>query len=147
MKRLVGILLAALATITMTIALPGAARAATATPSCTVGYIVAGQWSGFFEAQITVSFSGFPTAEGWTLSFDFVSPGQRIAQGWNGTWTQSGRHVTVTSGPYPVVLPSEGSLTLGFGGTYTTVNPPPTNFVFNGTACTLVTPVTTAGPA
>jgi Cellulose binding domain len=134
MRRLAASLLASLAAITTLFVSTGPAQAAA--PSCAVSYVVVNQWSGsYFQAQITVSYSGFPPAYGWTLSFDFTSSGQRIAAVWNGMWSQAGSHVTVTSGPYSSVVPSGGSLVVGFTGTYTGVNPPPDDFTFDGVPC------------
>jgi len=144
MKRLTALLFTLLAIPAAAVAIPAAAIPAAAqasTASCAVDYAVTAQWSGFFEAEITVSFTGLPAQDGWTLAFDFVSAGQRVVSAGNGMWSQSGRHVVVTSGPFSTVLPSGGSMSLGFIGSYVTVNPAPVNFVFNGIPCTEVTPV------
>lgn len=139
MKRMAALLLTLLATGASAVAMPGAAQAST--QSCAVDYVVTAQWPGFFAAQIDVTFIGFPTQLGWTLAFDFVSSGQKVVGAGNGMWSQSGRHVVVTSGPFSTVQPGGGSLSVGFLGSYVTDNPPPVNFIFNGIPCAEVTPV------
>ena len=135
MRRLAASLLATLAAITTLSVSGGPAQAAT--PACTVSYLVVNQWSSVFQAQITVSYTGFQPAYGWTLSFDFTSSGQRILNVWNGNWSQAGEHVTVSSGAYSSEVPSGGSLSLGFTGSYVGVNPPPDDFAFDGIPCSV----------
>lgn len=141
MRRLAVSMLSALATIAALFTVSGTAKADTA-PSCTVYYAVTGQWSGIFQAQITVNYYGIPSSLGWTLGFSFTSSGQRIVTVWSGgNWTESGTGVSVTSGPYggPVAAGS-GTLQVGFVGSYAVVNPPPENFTFDGIPCTQIVP-------
>jgi len=140
MRRLAASLFAILAAATALLASGAPAQAAT--PSCTVSYLVVNQWSGGFEAQIIVGYSGFQQAFGWTLSFDFTSTGQRIATVWTGNWSQSGEHVTVSSSQsaYSGMVPGSGSVSLGFIGTDTGLNPPPDNFTFDGVPCSTAAP-------
>jgi Cellulose binding domain len=139
MRRLAVSLLATLVAVTTLFVISGPAQAAT--PSCAVSYAMVNQWGGgYFQTQITVSYSGFAPAYGWMLSFDFASSGQRIVGGWNGAWSQAGTHVTVSSGSYSSVLSGGGSFSLGFTGSCTGVNPPPENFTFDGVPCSQFVP-------
>ncbi|MEV6879840.1 cellulose binding domain-containing protein [Amycolatopsis sp. NPDC051128] len=65
--------------------------------------------------------------------------GQRVAQGWSGTWTQSGAHVTVDAPSWQADLAPGASAVTGFNGTFTGSNPAPTAFTLNGTACAVPT--------
>ncbi|ETK34289.1 cellulose binding domain-containing protein [Microbispora sp. ATCC PTA-5024] len=139
----------ALATAGVTL---GPATAARAAVSCEVTY-TGYQWgsgSGGFTASIAVKNTGDPVT-GWTLTFTF--PGsQRLTQGWSAQWTQTGARVTATSPAWGGPVGAGSSFFLGFNGTWTGSNPPPTDFAINGVPCTVnqvpdpspsVTPVTT----
>src|SRR3954451_19107397 len=71
-------------------------KPAYAAAGCRVDYAVTNQWSGGFGASVTVVNLGDPV-NGWNLSFTFPSSGQKISQGWNATWAQSGQAVTATN--------------------------------------------------
>ena len=128
MKRLPSLLAAALAALALVTVGESPAHAA---GGCTVEYRVNSQWPGGFSTTVKLTNLG-PPVSSWTLEFDFVDPGQRVTQGWSGTWVQSGQHVTVTS---PVWAGSLGEATTGFNGAWTTANPAPVGFKVNGTAC------------
>ncbi|MFC6084601.1 cellulose binding domain-containing protein [Sphaerisporangium aureirubrum] len=69
----------------------------------------------------------------WQLRFHF--PGnQRITQIWNTTMTQSGQWVTVNGPSWSVIGPGQ-TFQLGFNGSYSGVNNPPTDFTLNGAPC------------
>jgi len=130
--------MAALALTAFAVAVPGAVAvspALAATASCTAGYSVLSQWPGGFYARIAISYLNEPAAS-WALGFDFVSPGQRVTEGWNGTWSQSGSHVAASSGPgQNAGLAPSGGITIDFVGSWAGSNPAPVNFTFDGTAC------------
>ncbi len=110
----------------------------TATPgtgACQVSYSVSSQWPGGFTASITLTNSGTTTLNGWTLAFTFTA-GQQVTQGWNATFTQQGSQVTASSLSYNATLAPGASASLGFNGSWTGSNPPPTTFTLNGTVCT-----------
>jgi hypothetical protein len=100
---------------------------------CRVDYTVQSQWPGGFTAAVTVTNLGSPLT-GWVLGFDFPA-GQSIMQGWNGTWVESGAHVTVTNLSWNGQLGTGVSTGLGFYGFWTTSNPNPAAFTLNGVAC------------
>ena len=74
-------------------AAPPAANAATS--SCTVTYSLVNSWPGGFQAGVSITNNGAPIT-GWTLAFTFPN-NQQVSQGWDGTFTQSGQNLTVTS--------------------------------------------------
>src|SRR5262245_27763981 len=119
---------AAAATALVAVVVP---RALAAGESCAVDYRVTNQWTNGFTTNITLSVAGTPVLP-WTFEFDFVTDGQKVAQGWSGNWSQSGRHVTLNS---PSWGPALGTTTVGFNGSYVGSNPAPTNFKINGTLC------------
>lgn len=81
-------------------------------------------WSGGFQAEVKVT-AGSTPIKGWTVSWAFAN-GQTISQVWNGSYTQNGPNVTVTSTAYNGALPAGGSTTFGFIGTVNGTNNPPT---------------------
>ncbi|ACU36136.1 glycoside hydrolase family 6 protein [Actinosynnema pretiosum subsp. pretiosum] len=108
---------------------------ANAAPGCRVNYSVTNQWSDGFGATVTVTNLGDAITGGWTLEWDFAA-GQRVGQGWNGTFAQSGAKVTVTNPTWSPGLGSNASVSPGFNGTWSGSNPVPTQFKLNGTVCT-----------
>jgi hypothetical protein len=98
--------------------------------SCTVKMTDVNDWASGFVGGIHVV-SSDPTPD-WTLTFDWPTARQRITSGWNGTWTQSGAAVKVTS---------SGSLAagadVGFVADYGGPNILPTAFRLNGTLCSV----------
>ncbi|MFJ8393725.1 cellulase family glycosylhydrolase [Streptomyces sp. NPDC094144] len=133
MKRFLA-LLATCATVLGLTALvtPQAAVAAT---GCRVDYTVTNTWQGGFQAAVKVTNLGAPVT-GWKLEFAMPSPGQRLAQGWNATWSQSGSAVTATAPDWNAALATGAVAELGFTGSFTAANPAPSAFTLNGVACT-----------
>jgi hypothetical protein len=107
--------------------------------SCSVHYAITNQWQGGFGASFTITNTGTTIINGWTLQFSFAN-GQTITQGWNGTFSQDGSVVTVTSLSYNGTVPVGGSpgSEPGFNGSWTATNSAPTAFTLNGAACTVV---------
>jgi hypothetical protein len=115
------------ATFTWTISSSGGGSGA-----CTVTYTTTSQWTGGFVASVTITVG--PSIDGWTLKFRF--PGdQQVTNAWNGVESQSGENVTITNESYNADIPAGGSTSLGFQGTWSTSDAPPTSFTVNGTAC------------
>jgi chitodextrinase len=107
--------------------------AATAS-ACTVDYRVANDWGTGFTATVTVTNKG-PALNGWQLGFTFTG-NQKVAQGWNGTWSQSGTTVTVKDAGWNAALPGGASVSVGFNGAYTGTNAVPKDFTLAGRPCT-----------
>jgi cellulose 1,4-beta-cellobiosidase len=121
-----------------------APTSASAAAGCSVAYS-ANSWNTGFTASITVTNLGDPLTS-WALKFNW-SGNQQITSSWNGTATQSGTAVTITNASYNGAVPTGGTATPGFQGTYSGTNTNPTSFTLNGVACTgsvTTTPPTTS---
>jgi hypothetical protein len=110
-----------------------AAPPASAASTCTVAYSVVNNWPGGFQAGITITNNGAPITS-WALAFTFPNA-QQVSGGWNGTFTQSGQYLTVTSMSWNGALGTGGSTSIGFTGTVGAVNAVPSYFTVNGYAC------------
>ncbi|GAA2411440.1 cellulose 1,4-beta-cellobiosidase [Actinomadura vinacea] len=106
---------------------------ASAAVGCKVDYAT-NQWSNGFTATVTLNNLG-DAVNGWTLEWDFAGD-QKITQGWNGTFTQSGKHITVTNPSWNATLGTGASVSPGFQATYSGTNQAPSQFKLNGTVCT-----------
>ena len=104
--------------------------------SCRVAY-QASNWGGSngFTANVTITNTGTSTVSGWTLRFAFTA-GQRITDSWSATWSQSGSNVSATNLAWNAVLAPGASTGIGFNGSHTGANPPPTAFTLNNITCT-----------
>ncbi|WP_207400441.1 cellulase family glycosylhydrolase, partial [Actinomadura fibrosa] len=110
-------------------ALAPPARAAV---TCEVGY-AKNDWGSGFTASVTITNRG-PALSGWTLAYSY-SGDQRLANGWNGRWSQSGKAVTVVNESWNGSLATGASVQAGANFSYTGTNADPTAFTVNGTAC------------
>ncbi|MFI7601594.1 glycoside hydrolase family 6 protein [Actinoplanes sp. NPDC049681] len=117
-----------------------AASQASAAAGCRVTYSV-NQWNTGFTGNLAVTNLGDPITGGWTLAWDFTG-NQRVTQGWNGAFTQSGQHVSVAAPSYASSLATNATATLGFNADYSGTNQPPAAFSLNGTQCTGTVPTT-----
>jgi cellulose binding protein with CBM2 domain/fibronectin type III domain protein len=107
-----------------------------ANATCAVHYAVTNSWSGGFGASITLTNRAASAINGWTLTFTWPAAGEAVQSGWNGTWTQTGQNVTVTSATWNATIAGGGgTVTLGFNGTDTGPAPAPAAFSINGTIC------------
>src|SRR5437660_1710957 len=69
-----------------------AAAPASAAPVCQVAYTVNSDWGTGFSIAINITNNG-PAITSWTLAYSY-SGNQTLAQGWSGTWSQSGKNIT-----------------------------------------------------
>ncbi|WP_225849969.1 cellulose binding domain-containing protein [Streptomyces sp. HPF1205] len=107
--------------------------------SCAVHYAISSSWSGGFGANITMTNRAATPINGWKLTFTFPAAGEAVQSGWNGTWTQSGQDVTVTSADWNgTIAANGGSVSVGFNGVDTGLATAPTSFSLNGTICSNV---------
>ena len=75
--------------------------------------------------------SGYPQG-----AWPFPAAGEAVADGWDGTWSQSGENVTVNAASWNANLAANGgSTTIGFNGTDTGQDTAPTVFYINNTIC------------
>jgi hypothetical protein len=125
-----------LSTVLALVSLGMAFSSAHAQSACTVGYTIANQWQGGFQAALTIGNTGTTAISNWTLTWSFAN-GQTVTQLWNGNETQSGGNVTVANVAFNGSIPAGGSVTgIGFTGSWNNVtNAVPTAFSLNGVAC------------
>lgn len=128
-------------------------RAAHAASYCQVDYTITNQWQGGFGANLSIQNTSGSAWSNWTLTFAFPASGQTVTQLWNGTVSQAGQNVTVTSISYNGAVASGAAVNPapGFNGTWTSSNPVPTSFAINGNTCngssgTTPTPTTGTTP-
>ena len=107
----------------------------TGSGGCRVSYAVTNQWPGGFGTNVVITNTGSAVSS-WRLVWSF-SAGQTVTQLWNGNVAQSGSQVTVTNASYNGTVSSGGTVSFGFNGAWTTSNPSPTAFAFNGVSCAL----------
>lgn len=115
---------------TLSVVAPTPAHAAA---GCQVTYAVTSTWTPGFVGDIKLTNLGDPVTS-WQLTWSFPA-GQTVTQGWNGVFSQSGDTVTVTNAVGNGTLTTGASAYLGFYGTWSGTNPPPSNFYLNGTLC------------
>jgi len=114
---------------------------------CRVDYTVSSQWQSGFTAEVKVTNLG-DALDGWRLAWSFPS-GQRVTHAWNATTTTSGSQVVAVNASYNAAVPTNGTFSFGFNGSWTGSNAAPTAFTLNGAACTGQvggTPSPTASP-
>jgi Cellulose binding domain len=100
-----------------------AAPPAAAASSCSAAYTVTSQWSDGFGASITITNTG-PAITAWTLQYTY--PGnQRLSDGWDGSWSQSGETVAVTNASWNGTLAAGASTTIGANFSYSGTNDAP----------------------
>jgi hypothetical protein len=106
-----------------------------ANADCAVGFAVTNAWSGGYSASIAITNRASASINGWTLTFGLPS-GDGIGSGWDGTWSQSGQHVTVQDAGWNAAIPaSGGSVSIGFNGTDAGSPPATPVFYLNGNVC------------
>lgn len=121
-------------------ALPFAMLSTASTPAqaaavqCSVDYKT-NDWGSGFTADLTITNRGTDAINGWTLTYGYAG-NQKLSNGWNGTWSQSGQTVTVNSATYNANIAAGSAVTTGAQFTYSGANAAPTNFAINGTSCT-----------
>ncbi|WP_255608333.1 cellulose binding domain-containing protein [Micromonospora sp. PLK6-60] len=116
--------------------------AGAAAAGCAVNYAVSSQWQGGFGANVTITNLGDPVSS-WTLTWSY-SAGQTVAEAWNATVSQSGANVTARNVSYNGAIPTNGTTSFGFNGSWGSSNPAPTSFALNGVTCTGGTTPTTS---
>ncbi|MEH1130819.1 cellulase family glycosylhydrolase [Micromonospora sp. CPCC 206061] len=119
--------------------------ASAAASGCSVTYTVQSQWTSGFTANVAITNLG-DAMSSWTLTFDFPNASQRVTQGWNATWTQSGARVSAASMNWNGSLGTGASTSIGFVGAWNGTNPVPASFSLNGTTCTGSVSTPTANP-
>ncbi|WP_338702200.1 glycoside hydrolase family 48 protein [Streptomyces sp. Q6] len=112
-------------------ALPTDAQAAAV--ECSVDYRT-NDWGSGFTADLTITNRGSAAIDGWTLTYAYTGD-QKLSNGWNGTWSQSGKNVTVKDAGYNAKIAAGAATSTGAQFAYSGSNSAPTNFAINGTTC------------
>lgn len=131
-RRRCTVAMAALALPMATLAaLPTAAQAAGV--ECSVDYRT-NDWGAGFTADLTITNRGSAAIDGWTLTYAYTGD-QKLSNGWNGTWSQSGKNITVKDAGYNGRIAAGAATSTGAQFSYSGSNSAPNNFAINGTAC------------
>ncbi|MEV5710891.1 cellulose binding domain-containing protein [Actinoallomurus sp. NPDC052274] len=107
----------ALKSVSGSIGDPGGGNGGGTTPppgGCAAKYTVVGQWSGGFQASVTVT-AGSSAITGWTVTWHY-SGGQSVTQAWNATVGGSGSTITAHNVGYNGALGAGASTDFGFIG-------------------------------
>ena len=105
--------------------------------SCKVAYTITNQWSGGFQAGLSITNTGSTALNSWSLVFAFAN-GQTITQIWNGSVTQASSQVTISNLSYDgTIAPGSTLSSVGFLGSWNGTNAAPTSFTLNGIACSV----------
>ena len=102
----------------------GGVPAMAATSSCSAAYSVQSDWGSGFTASLTITNNGTAAITGWTVTYAYAG-NQTLANGWNGTWSQSGKTVTVANASYNGSLAAGASTTAGANFNYSGTNAAP----------------------
>jgi endo-1,4-beta-xylanase len=94
------------------------------TGACTAAYSVTSQWDTGFTGQVRIACTGAALSS-WKAGWTFGA-GQRVTQAWNAACSQSGAVVSCSNASYNGSVPSGGSVTFGFNGSWSGSNPVPT---------------------
>ncbi|MBI9116118.1 endo-1,4-beta-xylanase [Sanguibacter suaedae] len=104
-----------------------------ATSTCEVAF-TRHAWDTGFTAALTFTNTGTEPLTGWSLTFDMPA-GQSLTQGWSGTWSQTGRTVTVAAPAWATDVAPGGSVSTGFNASHSGDASVPETFEANGVAC------------
>ena len=107
--------------------------AARAAAGCRASCAVRSRRTGGFPGAATMQNPDHELG-GWSLSFAVPTSGQRLPQGWCGTWTQSGSTATVTSPARIGSLPTDQAVTQEFLGSWSETQPVARLFQLNRVA-------------
>jgi hypothetical protein len=106
----------------------------TPTGACAVTYRITNQWSGGFQADVTLANTGSGAWSGWSLGWTFPD-GQQLSQAWNATATQSAAAVTATNVSWNGNVAAGSSVGFGFTGSWTGANTRPASFKVGDQTC------------
>ncbi|MFI8307145.1 glycoside hydrolase family 48 protein [Streptomyces sp. NPDC085927] len=132
-RRLLTAAAAALA-LPLTMLSSGSTPAQAAAVQCSVDYRT-NDWGSGFTADLTLTNRAAEAIDGWTLTYDYAGS-QRLVNGWNGSWSQSGGTVTVRDAGHNARIAAGGAVTTGAQFSYSGSNTAPASFAVNGTTCT-----------
>ena len=93
-------------------ATPTATPTAPPKPSCSASYAITGTWPGGYEAQSVVT-AGSSAISGWSLGWTYPED-ETVTNLFNGTYVQTGQHVTVANASYNGSLAAGAKTTVYF---------------------------------
>ncbi|MFB7575265.1 glycoside hydrolase family 48 protein [Streptomyces sp. NPDC056165] len=131
-RRLWTAIVAALA-LPLTMLSTGSTTAHAAALQCSVDYKT-NDWGSGFTADLTITNRGTDAINGWTLTYGY-SGNQKLSNGWNGIWSQSGQTITVKNESYNGTIAAKSAVSTGAQFSYSGTNTAPTSFAINGTTC------------
>ena len=108
------------------------------TPACQITYTKSWEGGNGFGADIAIRNNGPAITNGWTLLFSFPN-GQRLQNGWPVAFSQpagSAQMTVASNAQWNQSIASGATFMVGFNGTWSGTNNPPTTFTLNGTTCT-----------
>jgi len=105
-----------------------------ASVSCKVTFTNSSVWHGGFVANIVIANTGTAPIAGWDVTFTFGGD-QRISSGWNLTFSQTGKSVTLHNADWNQTIGAGRTVSAGIQGTWTTSSAAPTSFALNGVPC------------
>ncbi|MFV2195322.1 glycoside hydrolase family 6 protein [Nocardiopsis sp. LOL_012] len=86
---------------------------------CTAEYEIVSQWSGGFQAAVTVT--AHTPVSGWTVVWDYTD-GQSVNHGWNAQISGSGSRVTASDSGWNGTLGAGDTAEFGFTGSHSGTN-------------------------
>jgi poly(3-hydroxybutyrate) depolymerase len=92
--------------------------------ACTATYRTTGQWTGGFQAEVSVRNATSAATSAWTATFTFGN-GQQVTQAWGATVSQSGATVTARNESWNGALAAGGTASFGFLGSWAGSNAAP----------------------
>ncbi|MGY3205265.1 glycoside hydrolase family 48 protein [Streptomyces sp. TE5632] len=125
---------AAALALPLTMLSSGSTPAQAAAVQCSVDYRT-NDWGSGFTADLTLTNRAAEAIDGWTLTYAYTG-NQQLVNGWNGSWSQSGKTVTVRDAGHNARIAAGGAVTTGAQFAYSGGNAAPASFSINGTPCT-----------
>lgn len=107
------------------------------TAVCTVAYRLTSEWTGGFQASLTITNQRTTALLKWQLAFTFPAD-QLITQAWSANYTQKDASVVMSNAAENGRISPGGSVTVGFIGTWSQGNTLPSQFTLAGVPCAVV---------
>ncbi|WP_410578406.1 glycoside hydrolase family 9 protein [Amycolatopsis sp. lyj-108] len=104
-----------------------------AAASCQVTY-TASTWQTGLTGALTVKNTGTTAWDGWALTFAFGDE-ERISQGWNAAWSQTGAAVRAGNASWNARIAPDASVSIGFNADSTGTHRSPAEFAVDGDRC------------
>jgi hypothetical protein len=99
-----------------------------------VSYQAGTSWGTGYDGQYTITNPGTAAVSGWTLGFE-LPDGTSVSSLWDGSYTDDGGQVTVTSDSWDAAIQPGGSVSVGFVTTSAGQAGQPSDCTINGASC------------